>query len=62
MHLDWTMGRHMVIKTLLMQNVGSDHYFSVLHTTIQTYLISFRLQRCCHQAFAAHMPELAGKN
>ncbi len=48
--------RHMAIKTLPMQNVGSAHYFSVLHNTIQVHVISFRPQRCCHQAFNAHMP------
>lgn len=50
--------RHMGIKTLLMQNLGSFHYSSELHNTIHAHLISLRLQRCCDQAFAAHMPVL----
>jgi len=48
--------RHMVIKTLLMQNMGSAHYLPVLHNAIQAHVISLRPQRCCHHAFAAHMP------
>ena len=48
--------RHMVIKTLLMQHFGSDHYLSVLHNNIQAHVISLRPQRCFHQSFAAHMP------
>jgi hypothetical protein len=46
----------MVIKTLLMQNPGFARYFSVLHNTIQAHVLSLRPQRCCHHAFAAHMP------
>ena len=48
-------GRHMVIKTLLMQNLRYAHYLSALHNNIQ-HVISLRPQRCCHHAFAAHMP------
>jgi hypothetical protein len=48
-------GRHMVIKTLLMQNLSYAHYLSELHNNIEN-MISLRLQRCCHHAFAAHMP------
>ena len=35
MHLDLMTGRHMVIKTLLMQNLSYAHYLSALHNTIQ---------------------------
>ena len=35
--------RHMVIKTLLMQNMGSAHYLPVLHNAIQAHVISIML-------------------
>jgi hypothetical protein len=55
MHLDLMTGRHMVIKTLLMQNLSYAHYLFEL-LIIFIIKISVRPQRCCHQAFAAHMP------
>jgi len=35
MHLYQTTGMHMVIKTLLMQNVSYTHHLCGLHNTIQ---------------------------
>jgi hypothetical protein len=46
----------MIIKTLLMQNMCSAHNLSALFNTMQKNMISHRLQRCCHHAFADHMP------
>jgi hypothetical protein len=56
MHLDLMTGWHMVIKTLLMQNLRYAHYLSELLIIFRIYIISLRPQRCCHHAFADHMP------
>jgi hypothetical protein len=49
-------GSHMGSKILLMQNMGDAHYLAAVCTTFYRLVIPVRLQRCCYQVFAAHMP------
>ncbi len=44
MHLGWMTDRHMVIKTLLMQNKGSAQYISVFHNSFRhvCYLSAYK--------------------
>jgi len=51
-------GWHITIKTLIMQNLGVFSNHCERMKTFSPMLISFRLQRCCYQAFSGHMPAM----
>jgi len=56
--LEKLSGRHIIIKTLIMQNLGVFFNHNERIKTFSPLLIFFRQQRCCYQAFSGHMPAM----